>query len=171
MIVMVTARRLEGWVNALSFVSKLTMACCCLQVLFHLLRLWFLQVSHMTSLRELLHSHTVIKVQINQHDQNQVGETCQQLAAQSNARLLQIKGRTALFMQANTDVDVLRQSSSSQRPSEHHQASKQHLERVWHNPEEADSPVQLHADVQAQLRFLTSAGVLSADELDKRCLK
>ena len=128
-------------------------------------------MSHINSLRELLHSHTVIKVQVNQHDQNQVEETCQQLATQSNARLLQLKGRTALFMQASADVDVLRQSSSSQRPSENHQASQQHLERVWHNAEEADRPVQLHADVQAQLQFLTSAGVLSADELDKRCLR
>ena len=140
-------------------------------MLSHLLSFWILQVSHTNSLRELLHSHTVIKVQINQHDQNQVEETCQQFVTQSNARLLQLKGRTALFMQASADVDVLRQSSSSQRPSENHHASQQHLERVWHNSEEADSPVQLQAEVQAQLQFLTSAGVLSADELDKRCLR
>ena len=139
--------------------------------MFHVLSFWILQVSHINSLRELLHSHTVIKVQINQHDQNQVEETCQQLAMQSNARLLQLKGRTALFMQASADVDVLRQSSSSQRPSENHRASQQHLESVWHNTEEADSPVQLQAGVEAQLQFLTSAGVLSADELDKRCLR
>lgn len=132
---------------------------------------WSLQASHTNSLRELLYSHTVIKVQINQHDQKQVVETCQQLAVQSSARLLQLKGRTALFMQANADVDVLRHSSSSQRPSENHQASQRHLERVWHNDEEADSPVQLHSDVQSQLQFLTSAGVLSTDELDKRCLR
>lgn len=121
-------------------------------------------------MRELLNSHSAIKVQINQHDEGQVEETCQQLAVQSNARLLQCKGRTALFMQASADVDTLRQSSS-QRPSENHQASQQHLETVWRHAEEADSPVQLHSDVQSQLQFLTSAGIVSADELDKRCLR
>ncbi|KAL3145882.1 hypothetical protein ABBQ38_015252 [Trebouxia sp. C0009 RCD-2024] len=129
------------------------------------------QVSHINSLRELLYSHTTIKVQINQHDQNQVEETCQQLAMQSNAQLLQLKGRTALFLKANADADVLRQSTSSQRSYDSHQASQQHLERVWHNTDEPDSPVQLHSDIQSQLQFLTSAGVLSADELDQRCLR
>lgn len=74
-------------------------------------------------------------------------------------------------MQANADVDGLRQSSSSQRPSDNHRASQQHLERVWHSADEADSPVQLHSDVQSQLELLTTAGVLSVDELDKRCLR
>lgn len=90
---------------------------------------------------------------------------------QSSAQLLQLKGRTALFLKANADVDILRQSSSSQRPYDSHQASQQHLERVWHNTDEPDSPVQLHSDIQSQLQFLTSAGVLSADELDQRCLR
>lgn len=122
-------------------------------------------------MRELLSSHTVIKVQINQHDQNHVLESCQQLASQGPAQLLQLKGRTALFMQATADVNMLRRSASHQGPTHSHRASQQHLERVWHNTEEAEGPIQLPTGVQSQLQFLTSAGVITADELDKRCLR
>ena len=129
-----------------------------------------LQMTHINSMRELLYSHTLIKVQINQHDQNQVTDTCQQLASQSHAQLLQLKGRTALFMQAHADVDILMQSPSWQGSSQGHRASQHQLERTWHNADEAEE-VQLQAGVQSQLQFLTSAGILMADELDKRGLR
>lgn len=130
-----------------------------------------LQASHINSMRELLYSHTLIKVQINQSDDEQVKDTCQQLASQSNAQLLQLKGRTALFMQADADLDTLRQSTSQARASTSHRKSQQQLERVWHNSDEAEGPIQLRPDVQSQLQFLTSAGVLMTDDLDKRSLR
>lgn len=124
------------------------------------------QASHVNSIRELLFSHTLIKVQINQHDQQQVTASGQQLASQANAQLLQVKGRTALFAQGNADLDSLRQSTSQQSSSE-----KQHLERVWHNADGVEVPIQLQPDVQAQLQFLNTAGVLLNDELDRKCLR
>jgi len=129
------------------------------------------QASHINSLRELLHSHALIKVQINQHDENQVNASGQELASQTRAKLLQVKGRTALFGQGNADLSVLRQSASHQGASAHQRASQQHLERVWHNANGVEEPIQLQPDVQAQLQFLNSAGVLSDDELDRKCLR
>jgi len=129
------------------------------------------QASHINSLRELLHSHALIKVQINQHDENQVNASGQELASQTCAKLLQVKGRTALFGQGNADLSVLRQSASQQGASAHQRASQQHLERVWHNANGVEVPIELQPDVQAQLQFLNSAGVLLDDELDRKCLR
>ncbi|KAL0037085.1 hypothetical protein WJX77_012097 [Trebouxia sp. C0004] len=81
------------------------------------------QASHINSLRELLHSHALIK------------------------------------------------SAAQQGASANQRASQQHLERVWHNANGVEVPIQLQPDVQAQLQFLNSAGVLLDAELDRKCLR
>ena len=122
-------------------------------------------------MRELLGFHTVLKVQINQNDDSQVAETCQELEDQCNAHLLQLKGKTALLMQADADLDSLKQSSSHQRPSQNNRSTRLQLDSIWRNGDDPQAPLQLSESVQSHLSFLTSTGVLSADELDKRSLR
>ena len=100
-------------------------------------------------------------------------QSCQQLAEQGDARLLQVKGRTALFAHSHSDIRSLQKktaSSAQQGRSPKQKAAQQHLDKLWHKPDANEEPV-LKPDVQAQLQFLKSSGVLGAYEPDSKCLR
>ena len=129
-----------------------------------------LQATHVNSLKELVRAHAIFKIQVNLKLPEEIQSACQDMASQCGAHLLQLKGKTALFMQPGADVAAILQKYAAKSPSPRKQR-KLDQEAVWNNADAPPRADQLKPNVQAQLKFLQSAGIITDRELDKQCLR